>query len=87
MHIADMYEAYCTYVDAKYFDDHDSDDDTDADADNDTGDDTDDDINTHIKTWSVQIPKASSKRVPVLGTSTGHKPIIDRSYGVPIFCV
>ena len=43
-----MYEAYCTYVDDKYFDNHDYDDDTDADTDNDTGDDTDDDINTHI---------------------------------------
>ena len=43
-----MYEAYCTYVDDKYFDNHDYDDDTDADTDNDTGDDTDDDINTQI---------------------------------------
>ena len=43
-----MYEAYCTYVDDKYFDNHDYDDDTGADTDNDTGDDTDDDINTHI---------------------------------------
>ena len=48
MYITDMYEAYCTYVDDKYFDNHDYDDDTDADTDNDTGDDTDDDINTHI---------------------------------------
>ena len=47
-----MYEAYCTYVDDKYFDNHDYDDDTDADTDNDTGDDTDDDINTHIIVWS-----------------------------------
>ena len=31
-----MYEAYCTYVDDKYFDNHDYDDDTDADTDNDT---------------------------------------------------
>ena len=45
MHITDMYEAYGTYVDDKYFDNHDyDDDDTDADTDNDTGDDTDDDI-------------------------------------------
>ena len=43
-----MYEAYCTYVDDKLFDNHDYDDDTDADTDNDTGDDTDDDISTHI---------------------------------------
>ena len=43
-----MYEAYCTYVDDKYFNNHDYDDDTDADTDNDTGDATDDDINTHI---------------------------------------
>ena len=48
-----MYEAYCTYVDDKYLDNHDYDDDTDADTDNDTGDDTDDDINTHIIVWSV----------------------------------
>ena len=48
MRITDMYEAYGTYVDDEYFDNHDCDDDTDADTDNDTGDDTDDDINTHI---------------------------------------
>ena len=49
-----MYEAYCTYVDDKYFDNHDyDDDDTDTDTDNDTGDDTDDDINTHIIVWSI----------------------------------
>ena len=48
-----MYEAYCTYVDDKYFDNHDYDDDTDADTDNDTGDDTDDDINTHIIVCSI----------------------------------
>ena len=48
-----MYEAYCTYVDDKCFDNHDYDDDTDADTDNDTGDDTDDDINTHIIVWSI----------------------------------
>ena len=48
-----MYEAYGTYVDDKYFDNHDYDDDIDADTDNDTGDDTDDDINTHIIVWSV----------------------------------
>ena len=39
-----MYDAYCTYVDDKSFDNHDYGDDTDADTDNDTGDDTDDDI-------------------------------------------
>ena len=43
-----MYEADCTYVDDKYFDNRDYDYDTDADTDNDTGDDTDDDISTHI---------------------------------------
>ena len=48
-----MYEAYCTYVDDKYFDNHDYDDDTDADTDNDTGDDTGDDIDTHIIVWSI----------------------------------
>ena len=47
-----MYEAYGTYVDDKYFNNHD-DDDTDADTDNDTGDETDDDIYTHIIVWSV----------------------------------
>ena len=47
-----MYEAYCTYADDKYFDNHDYDD-TDADTDNDTGDDTDDDIYTHIIVWCV----------------------------------
>ena len=51
-----MYEAQCTYVDDKYFDNHDYDDDTDADTDNDIGDDTDDDINTHILAWSVSPP-------------------------------
>ena len=35
-----MYEAYCTYVDDEYVDNHDYDDDTDDDTDNDTGDDT-----------------------------------------------
>ena len=53
MYITDMYEAYCTYVDDKQFDNHDYDDDTDADTDNDTGDDTDYDINTHIIVWSI----------------------------------
>ena len=48
-----MYEAYCTYVDDNFFDNHDYDDDTDAVTNNDTGDDTDDDINTHIIQWSV----------------------------------
>ena len=47
-----MYEAYCTYVDDKYFDNPDYDDDTDADTDNDTGDDTDD-MNTHSRVWSI----------------------------------
>ena len=57
-----MYEAYCTYVDDKYFDKHDYDDDTDADADNDTGDDTDDDdddITTHILVWSINVNELS----------------------------
>ena len=34
-----------------------------------------------------KIAKASSKRVPGLGTSTGHKLIIDQSYRAPIFFV
>ena len=50
-----MYEAYCTYVDDKYVDNHDYDDDTDADTDNDTGDDTDDDINTHTIVWLLTV--------------------------------
>ena len=52
-HITNMYEAYLTYVDDEYFDNHDYDDDTDADTDNDTGDDTDDEINTHTIMWSI----------------------------------
>ena len=48
MHITDMYEAYVTYVDDEYVDNHDYDDDTDDDTQNDTGDDTDDDICTRI---------------------------------------
>ena len=48
-----MYETYCTYVDDKYFDNHDYDNDTDADADTDTGDDTDAEINTHIIVWYI----------------------------------
>ena len=32
-----------------------------------------------------KILKASFKWVPNLGTSSGHEPIIDRSYGAPIF--
>ena len=52
MHITDMYEAYDTYADDKYFDNHDYDD-TDADTDNDTGYYTDDDINTHLIVWLV----------------------------------
>ena len=55
MYITDMYEAYCTYVDDKYFGNHDYDDDTDADTDNDTGDDTGDDISTPIIMRSVSI--------------------------------
>ena len=53
MHITDLYDAYSTYVDDKYFDNHDYDDDTDADTVNDTGDDTDDYICTHTIVWSV----------------------------------
>ena len=53
-----MYEAYCTYVDDKYFDINDYDDDTYADKDNGTGDDTDDDINTHIIVWSVYLARS-----------------------------
>ena len=47
-----MYEAYCTYADDKYFDNHDYDDDTD-DTDNNAGDDTDDDICTSVKENSI----------------------------------
>ena len=43
-----MYEASCTYVDDKYFDNHDYDDDTDDDTDSFIGDDTDDDICTSV---------------------------------------
>ena len=40
----------------------------------------------HILEYSLyKIPKASSKRVPDLGTSTGHKPIIDQSCGAVLF--
>ena len=53
IHVAGMDEAYGTYVDDEYFDNHDYDDDTDDDTDNDTGDDTDDDIYIHIIVWSV----------------------------------
>ena len=53
VHITDMYEAYVTYVDDEYLDNHDYDDDTDDDTDNDAGDDTDDDIYIHIIVWSV----------------------------------
>ena len=52
IHVIDMYEAYGTYVDDKYFDNHDYDD-TDDDADNNTGDDTDDDIYTNIIIFSI----------------------------------
>ena len=82
-----MYEAYPTYVDEESFHNQDYDDDTDADTDNDTGDDTDDDICTSVIGISIKkkTAKASFKCVPNLGTSSGHKPIIDRSYGAPIF--
>ena len=53
IHVADMDEAYGTYVDDEYFDNHDYDDDTDDDTDNNTGDDTDDDIYTHIIVFSI----------------------------------
>ena len=39
-----MYEAYGTYVDDKYFDNHDHDDDTDEDTDDDTDDNDDNDV-------------------------------------------
>ena len=68
-----MYEAYGTYVDDKYFDNHDDDDDTDDDTDNNTGDDTDDDIYANIIIFPYKIPKASFKRVPGLGTSPGPR--------------
>ena len=42
VHITDIYEAYVTYVDDEYLDNHDYDDETDDDTDNDAGDDTDD---------------------------------------------
>ena len=48
-----MHETYVTYVDDKYFDNHDYDDDTDDDTDNNTGDDTDDDILTNIRICSI----------------------------------
>ena len=51
VHITDMYEAYITYVDDEYFDNHDYDDDTDDDTDNDAGYHTD--IYIHIIVWSV----------------------------------
>ena len=35
--------------------------------------------------FPYKIAKASSKRVPGLGASTGHRPIIDQTYGAPIF--
>ena len=52
-YITDTYEAYSTYVDDQYLDNHDYDDDTDAETGNDIGDDTDYDINTHTIVWSV----------------------------------
>ena len=51
--IADMDEAYGTYVDDEYFVNHDYDDDTDDDTDNDTEDDTDGDMYTPIIVWYV----------------------------------
>ena len=53
VHITNMYEAYVTYVDDEYLNNHNYDDDTDDDTDNDAGDDTDDDIYIHILVWSV----------------------------------
>ena len=53
IHVTDMNEAYGTYVDDEYFDNHDYDDDTDDDTDNNTGDDTDDDIYTNIIIFSI----------------------------------
>ena len=54
IHVTDMFEAYGTYVDDKYFDNHDYDDDTDDDTDNNnTGDETDDDIYTNIIIFSI----------------------------------
>ena len=38
-----------------------------------------------LKKFLYKVAKASSKRVPGLGTSTGHKPIIDQSYGAVFF--
>ena len=52
MRFIDLCEAYGSYVDDKYFDNHDYDDDTDVDIDKDTGDGADDDIYTHIIMWS-----------------------------------
>ena len=48
-----MYEAYVTYVDDEYLDNHYYDDDTDDDTDKETGDDTDDVIYIHIIVWFV----------------------------------
>ena len=48
-----MYEAYGTYVDDEYVDNHDYDDDTDDDTDNNTGDGTDDEIYTNIIIFSI----------------------------------
>ena len=79
-----MYEAYVTYVDDDYVDDHEYDDYTDDDTDNDTGDDTDDYNCTSVIGNCFKLPKASFKWVPNLGTSSSDRPIIDRSYGAPI---
>ena len=38
-----------------------------------------------LQGFLYKIAKASSKRVPDLGTSTGHKPIIDQSCGAVLF--
>ena len=39
-----------------------------------------------LSEFLYKIAKASFKRVLGLGPSTGHKPIIDQSYGAPFFC-
>ena len=54
IHVTDMYEAYGTYVDDRYVDNHDNDYDTDDATENNAGDDTDDDIYTDILVLSTQ---------------------------------
>ena len=83
MYITDMYEAYCTYVDDKYFDNHDYDDDTDADTDNDTGYDTDDDINTHIIVRSG-YPAGHPAGHPVLRKNIDFSLVFHCFLGVPV---